>query len=194
MTKGEKTPASQNTDYVRMQELGIAAIGDYMSIAEQARFKYHIDLGGGGGTTWTGTIEKLALPGLLFHHVTPAKDYFHDLLVPWEHYVPVNADLSDLRSKYDWAESHPVEAKQIAEQGTQFARWMGSEEGFALLYEEFLVAPLRRVLDAYRPPPRQHRGKSVLEIIEAFQNETGANFAVIGKCGGRHSNSCQKLV
>lgn len=35
------------------------ARGDRMSRPELAKYKYHIDLGGGGGTTWTGTIEKL---------------------------------------------------------------------------------------------------------------------------------------
>jgi hypothetical protein len=55
---GVKTPADQNEEYLTLQGLGIAAIGEYVSMAEQAKFKYHIDLGGGSGTTWTGTIEK----------------------------------------------------------------------------------------------------------------------------------------
>jgi hypothetical protein len=101
-----------------------------MSLPDLARYKYHIDLGGGGGTTWTGTIDKLAMPGLLFHHMTPTKDYFHDLLVPWRHYIPVSEDLSDLKSKYDWAESHPNEAKRIADASTQFMRELGTVEGF----------------------------------------------------------------
>jgi len=45
-----------------------------------------------------------------------------------------------------WAESHPDEAKKIAEGGTEFARWMGSPEGFVKLYEDRVVAPLGRVL------------------------------------------------
>merc|ERR1719291_1425129 len=167
-----------------------------MSMGEHAIFKYHVDLGGGGGTTWTGTIQKLALPGVLFHHVTPTKDWFHDLLVPWEHYIPVAADLSDLHRNYIWAEHHPAEAKRIAEQGTQLARWMGSEEGFAQLYEDFLLAPLRRVLDAYRPPPQPFVGKSVLEVLEGIRNETGAGFTVIARCDSQssHARSCERLV
>ena len=55
-----------------------------MSLPGLAQYKYHINPGGGGGSTWSGTIVKLAMPGLLFHHyLTPTKDYFHDWLVPW---------------------------------------------------------------------------------------------------------------
>jgi len=189
---GKKVPASENEEYRILQNLGITAIGERVSMIEQAKYKYHIDLGGGGGTTWTGTIEKLALPGVLFHHVTPTKDWFHDLLVPWEHYVPITTDLSDLRKKYEWAESHPVEAKQIAEAGTRFARWMGSVEGFGHLYREHLVDPLRNVLRAYKPMPPRYAGKSALDVI----NETrgGEEFAVIGRCSGLHTNSCEELV
>ncbi len=193
---GTKAPAGESEEYLKLQELGISAIGEYVSMVEQARYKYHIDLGGGGGTTWTGTIEKLAMPGLLFHHVTPTKDWFHDLLVPWEHYVPVAADLSDLRRKYEWAEGHPVEARQIAESGTRFARWMGSAEGLGRLYEEYLVTPLRNVITAYRPmPPMDPQGlprvgKSVLDVIIESGN---GDFRVVSRCTGLHGTSCEAV-
>ena len=132
----------------------------------------------------------ILLPGLLFHHMTPTKDYFHDLLVPWEHYVPINTDLSDLREKYEWAESHPLEAKQISENGTRFARWMGSMEGFGQMYEQHIVAPLQNTLRAYKPVPPMHEGKSVLDII----TESSEIFTVVGRCSGLHKSSCEELV
>jgi len=194
---GQKIPASESPEYQILQNMGISVIGEHINLTEQARYKYHIDLGGGGGTTWTGTIQKLALPGLLFHHVTPTRDWFHDLLVPWTHYVPVNMDLTDLREKFEWAESHPAEAKKIAEAGTEFARWMGSQGGFAQLYERHLVDPLRRVLEAYEPmksnhPPQyqQLNDKSTLEFI----TDANEGFTIVGRCSGLHMNSCSKLV
>lgn len=43
----------------KFQEIGITTIGEYIS--DHSPYKYHIDLGGGGGTTFTGTISKLAM-------------------------------------------------------------------------------------------------------------------------------------
>jgi hypothetical protein len=189
-TAGTKIPASEYAEYHTLQEYGISAIGEYISMTEQAKYKYHIDLGGGGGTTWTGTIEKLAMPGLLFHHVTPTKDYFHDLLVPWEHYIPIKDDLSDLRDKYEWAESHPIEAKEIAENGTRFARWMGSPEGFGKLYDEFIISPLQKVIMAYKPTVSKQRGKTTLDVILESGN---GQFTVVSRCSGLHGTSCVEV-
>ena len=189
---GEKVSASQSQEFQLLQELGISAVGEHVSMAEQARYRYHIDLGGGGGTTWTGTIEKLALPGVLFHHDTPTKDYFHDMLVPWEHYIPIKTDLSDLREKFDWAESHPAEARRIAEAGTEFVRWMGSVQGFGRLYEKHYVAPLRGVINAYQPMPSKYGDKSALDVINEFGATKG--WTVVERCSGLQPNDCDKLV
>jgi hypothetical protein len=189
---GQKVLAAENRELQHLQSLGISAIGEPISMVEQARYRYHVDLGGGGGTTWTGTIEKLSLPGVLFHHVTPTKDWFHDLLVPWKHYIPIKTDLSDLREKFDWAESHPAEAKQIAEAGTEFARWVGSTEGFRQLYEEHFVAPLRDVMNAYQPMPAKFGRKGALDVINDFGIKQG--FSVVARCSGEQFIDCETFV
>jgi hypothetical protein len=187
----KKIPASQNPNLVRLQSVGITAIGDYISMQEQSHYKYHIDLGGGGGTTWTGTIEKLAMPGVLFHHVTPTVDYFYDKLVPWVHYIPIKADLSDLREKYEWAEAHQEETRKISAAGTEFAKWIGSIEGFRTMYQEYLVVPLKNCLDAYSPMDEERFGdKSVMDVIDE-QGEDG--WHVVAICSGLHADSCRDL-
>ena len=141
-----------------------------MSLTDLAKYKYHIDLGGGGGTTWSGTIEKLAMPGLLFHHLTPTKDYIHDRLRPWKHYVPISSDLLDLKQKFDWAESHPQQSKRIADAGTEFMRHLGTPEGFGRMFQEDFVEPMRRVIEAYQPISSTHPDmtswKDVLRSME----------------------------
>ena len=151
---------------ITIEEAGIAA-GNVTSHHQLAEYKYHIDLGGGGGTTWSGTIDKLAMPGLLFHHVTPMKDYFHDRLVPWKHYVPVSEDLSDLKSKYDWAESHPHEARRISDAGTQFMREIGTLEGFGRMFEGDFVEPLRKVIEAYVPISSLRPGQTWRDVLQS---------------------------
>jgi len=49
------------------------------------------------------------------------KQFFYPGLRPWEHYVPIRTDFTDLLEKYEWLEDHPVEAKEIASAGHAFA-------------------------------------------------------------------------
>ncbi|KAL7509011.1 hypothetical protein ACHAXN_006045 [Cyclotella atomus] len=187
----KKVPASENPNFLNLQSVGISAIGEHISVQEQARYKYHIDLGGGGGTTWTGTIEKLAMPGVLFHHVTPTSDYFYNRLLPWVHFIPVRADLSDLRERYEWAENNPEEAQKIARAGTEFAKWIGTVDGFRTMYQEYLVDPLKASLDAYVPMDKKLFGsKTVMDIIDE-QGES--SWHIVAICSGLHADSCRDL-
>ena len=91
------------------------------------------------------------MPGLLFHHVTPTKDYIHDYIKPFVHYVPVQSDLSDLLEKLEWAESHPKEAQRISDNATELIKKLKTLEGFEPLFQEYLLKPLQAVVKAYTP-------------------------------------------
>ena len=151
------------------------ATGESMKPQELAKYKYHIDMGGGGGTTWSGTIEKLAMPGLLFHHVTPTKDYIHDHLKAWKHYIPVSADLKDLKQKFDWVEAHPQEAKRIANASTEFMKELGTPQGFEKIYEQDFVEPLRRVIEAYQPVSTAHFQSSQADRLHSSDRTSKLN-------------------
>ncbi|KAL7532469.1 hypothetical protein ACHAWF_004144 [Thalassiosira exigua] len=185
MHQGTKARALEVEYYQKFMERGIPAAGNYMSLDQLGQHKYQIDIGGGGGTTWSGTLEKLGLPGLLFHHVTPTKDYLHDLMVPWVHYVPVRADLSDLREKYEWAESHPQQARQISDNATELARNLGTPEGVQALYKHFYEGRLRDAVQAYAP----------LEEGGAWRKALAeASFRPIFRCNGNHLYGCARLT
>jgi len=79
---GTSTTTWKSDTFNKWENIGISAAGERMNLEELAHYKYQIDIGGGGGTTWTGTIQKMAMPGLLFHHITPTKDYIHDYMKP----------------------------------------------------------------------------------------------------------------
>jgi len=185
MHAGFKTPTSKIPYYQEFEEHGIPAGGEGMSLETLARYKYHIDIGGGGGTTWSGTLEKLGLPGLLFHHETPMKDYLHDKMVKWVHYVPVKEDLSDLKEKFDWAESHPELAKQISDNATRLVKSLGTQEGFSIMFKEFYETPLRTVVDAYQPLTKRDSG-----WLDAMVNN---DLRPIMQCSG-YSHDCEGLV
>ena len=128
------------------KKLGVDA--DVRVTEEQlGKYKYQIDIGGAGGTTYTGTISKLSMPGVLLHHETPTVDSYHHSLIPWVHYVPVKYDLSDLRERVRWIEEHPEKAKQISDQGTRWTRWFRNVTVLLEYNKASLVSPLAAVVD-----------------------------------------------
>jgi len=52
--------------------------------------------------------------------------YYADLR-PWEHFIPVAVDLSDLLEKIDWCRRHPGECRAVASRGQALALAMTPE-------------------------------------------------------------------
>lgn len=50
------------------------------------------------------------------------KQWYYDQIKPFEHYVPVRADMRDFAEKIEWVRSNDREAKAIAERGQALAR------------------------------------------------------------------------
>ena len=91
----------------------------FVSLVDHTKYKYLIDIQGIG---YSGRTKMLMFSGRpLFLVDRPWKEYWYESVVPFEHYIPVKQDLSDLVEKLDWAESHPTEVAHIAENAQQFA-------------------------------------------------------------------------
>jgi hypothetical protein len=147
----------------------------YVSHTTMSKYRYQIDFGGAGGTTWTGTLEKLSMPGLLFHHETPAKDWYYDKLIPWKHYVPIRTDLSDLKEKFHWAVDHDREAQRIAAAGTQLAKELLSSSTMAMYYETFFGnnSLLAQLVEWYIPTNKGERNESMESILHSYTHNHG---------------------
>jgi hypothetical protein len=90
----------------------------FVNPVEMARYKYQIDVDG-VTATFTGLAWKLLSGSLVFKQDSPNKTWFHDLLGPWEHYIPLRNDLGDLLEKLDWARVNDEQCKKIAANGRQ---------------------------------------------------------------------------
>jgi len=141
---GASVDEGQQEYYKQWSDLGIPALGEGLTLYQLARYKYHIDI---GGEVAGHAIHKLVMPGLLFHPETKTSHLSH--LIPWVHYIPVNEDLSDLKEKYEWAETHDQKARLIANAGTEFVQQIGQPKGMEQLYQQHFLKPLEDVLDAY---------------------------------------------
>ena len=90
--------------------------------------KFALDIDG-FANTWSNFLVRLHL-GCCVLKIDSQHGYrqwYYDRIRPWEHFVPVRADMSDLIEKIDWARSHDAEAKAIASNGQAFARSMTFE-------------------------------------------------------------------
>lgn len=137
--------------YTRLAQHGIDVVtDDRMDVTHLADYRYHIDLGGGGGTTVSGLFAKLAMPGLLFHHETTMTEFLlNDELKPYIHYIPVKMDLSDLMEKLRWAESHPKESETIAKAATAFAIWLKEKSTADELLLKYVKEPMKDLMWNY---------------------------------------------
>ena len=178
--------AKDSKMYLQFRQAGIPVTREYMDNKDLAKFRYQIDLGGGN---FASTLEKLAMPGALFHHVTATKEYFFNRMKPYEHYIPVAPDLSDLWKKYVWAESEsPERAQVISENGSLLAEAFSTPEGFEAIFEEYMRTPLLRVLEAYEPSIYKPWRTVVSEHIE------GRTMKPILRCTASGPYDCQMIV
>jgi len=90
--------------------------------------RYALDIDG-MTNTWSNFLARLHL-GCCVLKVDSQfgyRQWYYDRIKPWEHYVPVKADMSDLAEKLGWARSNDAEAEQIAQNGQSLARSMTME-------------------------------------------------------------------
>jgi len=101
--------------------------------AEWLGDKFAIDIDG-WTNAWSNLLVRLHF-GCCVLKVASADGYrqwWYDRLVPWEHFVPVSADMSDLAERIDWVRSHDKEAAIIAQNGQALARSMTLESETAV--------------------------------------------------------------
>ncbi|KAF7290524.1 CAP10 domain-containing protein [Mycena indigotica] len=81
-------------------------------------YKYLFDI---DGNTFSGRFLGLLRSGSLVFKATVYQEFFNDWIRPYEHFIPVKYDLSDLVHKLQWAIDHEQEARRIQETGKLFA-------------------------------------------------------------------------
>jgi len=82
------------------------------------KYKYHPDIPGNNILcgSW-GVIKKYVRGNLVFKPNHQSKMFYDKSMYPWEHYIPVKIDFSDLEEQLIWAENNQFEACNIAWKG-----------------------------------------------------------------------------
>ena len=86
------------------------------------QFKYHIDIDG-NSSPWSNLFQRLLMgsTALKVESQRALQQWFYDELVPWENYVPIAPDLSDLIEKIDWLTRNDRYAREVGQAGRRLA-------------------------------------------------------------------------
>ena len=91
----------------------------FLPMIEQIKYSYLIDIEGRG---YSGRVKlMLFFRRPLFLQERDQVEWYHKLLVPYIHYIPVRNDLSNLEEQYYWAEQNQDESHAIAQRAQDFA-------------------------------------------------------------------------
>jgi hypothetical protein len=109
----------EHTDLIRDRLKDEGVFRDFVQFAEMGRHRFIMDIDG-NASSWN-FMMKLRLGCCVLRVESPWRQWFSDRLIPWKHYVPVAADLSDFLARAEWCFAHPAESAAIAAAGKQFA-------------------------------------------------------------------------
>lgn len=95
---------------------------EHVPWSEFQRYKYQIDIDG-NSSAWPGLFIKLCSgsPILKVASGRGFQQWYYDRLEPWQNFVPVEADMSDLLDKVLWLRQHDEVAWEIGQRARQLA-------------------------------------------------------------------------
>lgn len=110
----------------------------HLPMRKQLEAKYLLSLEGNdvaSGLKWMmGSQSCVLMP-----EPTVESWFCESLLEPWNHYVPVEKDLSDIEEKLDWCSSHDDASRAIGENGSRFAQQFTNAEIERSLFDEVML-------------------------------------------------------
>jgi hypothetical protein len=83
------------------------------------KYRFQVDIDG-NQNSWS-LLAKLLMGSCILKVVSSWRQWYYGDLRPWEHYVPVRNDLSDLEEKVAWCMSNDGHAEEIAVNGRKYA-------------------------------------------------------------------------
>jgi hypothetical protein len=84
------------------------------------RFKYVLQLDGNGAPA-SRALPFMFLGSLTLKQESPYQEFFYPSLSPYVHYLPMDANATDVLSRIRWAKANDAAAKRIADTSKQWA-------------------------------------------------------------------------
>ena len=112
-------------------------LSDKLTPKQQSEYKYiiHVD----GHVSALRLSYELSMNSVLLIVESKWKMWFSNLLIPYEHYIPVKEDLSDIIDIIKWCQNNDLKCKKIAKNGKEFYnKYLGKEGVFDYLQKLFI--------------------------------------------------------
>jgi len=121
----------------------------FLTYNEQCQFKYiiHID----GHVCAFRLSQELSMNSVILLVQSKYKIWYSDLLKPFEHYVPIKEDLSDLFDKIQWCKANDLKCKEIAKNAVMFFNTFLCKNGVLDFLQNTLIK-LKQKIGSYSYP------------------------------------------
>lgn len=175
ITKWNTRPRKLSTSPY-LQSIDITNIGfdlvSRLTMVEQSTYKYIVNVDG-HVSAFRLSIE-LGMGSVILLAKSQWKMWYSDMLVPYEHYVPVNDDLSDLLSQIRWCRDNDEKCQQIVLNATTFFNTYIQEDGI-LDYLQKTIVDMKSEMGVYlynTQTPLSHQLELELQSMTLSYPET----------------------
>ena len=116
------TDQQASTPTMRQELIDDGSIKGFVSPDNFPHYKYQIDIDG-NTNSWAGLFVKLLTGSPVLKVASSAgyRQWYYDRLVPWQNFVPIAADCSDLIEKAEWLAAHDSHAREIGARSLELA-------------------------------------------------------------------------
>jgi hypothetical protein len=112
-------------------------LADRMNQKEKSKYKYILIID--GHVSAFRLSFDLSLNSVILLVDSPYYIWYSKMLVPYEHYIPIKKDLSDLIEKINWCKNNDKECKKIANKAKKFYETYLSKEGLYDYFQKILT-------------------------------------------------------
>lgn len=147
-TRPKKMANSRQIQMINPETLPFSLV-EFMTLSEQSQYKYivHID----------GHVSAFRLSAMLSLNCVPLivesvwNLWYSHLLIPYEHFIPIKADLSNLYEQIDWCKNNDDACEMIASNALEFAETYLEKNGM-FDYTQKILTELKCFMK-YTPAP-----------------------------------------
>ena len=162
---------------IGMLNTGLIPTDKFLTMAEQSNYQFilHVD----GNVNAYRMLYTMSTGSVLLRVMSEYTSWAEQYMVPNEHYIAVEPDLSNLKMKMEWCMKNPRKCMEISERAQQLARTLLSREFldnyFTMVFSTFSGETVEQSWQEYK----RHRKKLRIERLPPADSSRPARVAMI---------------